>query len=60
MSGLSRVTVRGKAQMMMAVSSCSQAFAALPLIMSHSGVVFFLVKGHSGKNWEKKQSFFYS
>lgn len=35
MSGLSRVTVKGKAQMMMAASSCSLAFAALHLIMGH-------------------------
>lgn len=35
MSGLGRVTVRGKAQAMTAVSSCSRAFTALHIIMSH-------------------------
>lgn len=35
MSGLGRVTVRGKAQAMTAVSSCSRAFTALHIIVSH-------------------------
>lgn len=52
MSGLGRVTVRGKAQAMTAVSSCSRAFAALHIIMSH--VDLKKRRGISGKNWTKK------
>lgn len=51
MSGLGRATVRGKAQAMTAVSSCSRAFTALHIIMSH---VDKKKKGISGKNWTKK------
>lgn len=49
MSGLGRVTVRRKGQKMIAVSSCSQAFTALHIIMSHVAVVVFCnTKGFSG------------
>lgn len=53
MSGLGRVTVRGKAQAMTAVSSCSQAFTALHIIVSH--VDLKKKKGHFRKELDKKQ-----
>lgn len=52
MSGLGRATVRGKAQAMTAVSSCSRAFTALHIIMSH--VDKKKKKGHFRKELDQK------